>query len=346
MTARGLFTTTLVASTLLAAGWASAQSADEASRGEARKIGYAGVEAFQAGDYATAHDRLETAYRLLRVPSLGLWSARALTKLGKLVDADARYQEVIGLPTSVGDEAIQAQARQDARNERAELARRIPSVLVRIEGAPAGEVAVTIDERPLVGSALGENHLVDPGRHRVEGVRGAVRAIAEVTVAEGERKDAVLRFAPGPVAASGSGAGAEALVSAPAGANTTATDTKRTIGWVAVAAGGAGVAVGIVSALVVRSKKNHLDSVGCGADSQMCPAAESDAVDSYNSWRPIPTIGLIAEAVLGGVGAYLLLTTPAAETTDTAGRSAHRRSTFANVRLGLVPGGALLSGAF
>jgi hypothetical protein len=345
MTARGLFTTTLVASTLLAAGWASAQSADEASRGEARKIGYAGVEAFQAGDYATAHDRLETAYRLLRVPSLGLWSARALTKLGKLVDAEARYQEVIGLPTSVGDEAIQAQARQDARNERAELARRIPSVLVRIEGAPPGEVAVTIDERPLVGSALGENRLVDPGHHRVEGVRGAVRAIAEVTVAEGERKDAVLRFAAGP-AASGSGAGAEALVSAPGGASTTATDTKRTIGWAAVAAGGAGVAVGVVSALVVRSKKNHLDSVGCGADSQMCPAAESDAVDSYNGWRPVPTIGFIAGAVLGGVGAYLLLTTPAAETTDTAGKSAQRQSTFANVRLGVVPGGALLSGAF
>ena len=100
---------------------------------------------------------------MLRVPSLGLWSARALAKLGKLVEAEARYLEVIRLPTSVGDEAIQEQARQDARNERAELARRIPSVLVRIEGAPAAEVAVTIDGAPLTGSAVGESHLRESG---------------------------------------------------------------------------------------------------------------------------------------------------------------------------------------
>jgi len=35
---------------------------EDASRAEARKIGYAGVEAFQAGDFAIARDRLETAY--------------------------------------------------------------------------------------------------------------------------------------------------------------------------------------------------------------------------------------------------------------------------------------------
>lgn len=201
MRVRGVCRLGLVALILFTAHRASAQASSDASRGEARgearKIGYAGVEAFQSGDFATAHDRLETAYQLLRVPSLGLWSARALAKLGKLVEAEARYLEVIRLPTSVGDEAIQEQARQDARIERGALARRIPSILVRVTGAPIGEVAVTIDDAALVGSALGESHLVNPGGHRIEGIRGGARARAEVTVAEGEQKETVLAFAPG-----------------------------------------------------------------------------------------------------------------------------------------------------
>src|SRR4029079_7449233 len=195
MHARGLGILGWVALMLFTVWRAAAQPSDDATRAEARKIGYAGVEAYQAGDFATAHDRLETAFQMLRVPSLGLWSARALTKLGKLVGGEARYLEVIRLPTSVGDEAIQEQARQDARNERAELARRIPSVLLRVEGAPAAEVAVTIDGAPLTGTAIGESHLVNPGRHRIEGVRGSARASADVVAAEGEQKSALLRFA-------------------------------------------------------------------------------------------------------------------------------------------------------
>jgi len=332
----------------LAGAPAAAQSGDDASRAEARKIGYAGVEAYQAGDYATARDRLEAAYQLLKVPSLGLWSARALAKLGKLVEADARYLEVIKLPTSVGDEAIQEQARRDASSERGALARRIPSVLVRVEGAPLGEVAVTVDDEALVGAAPGESHLVNPGRHRIEGIRGSARVRTEVTVAEGEQKEAMLRFVPaGADVAAGSGADA-GLRAQPGAGVSTGGGPMHTVGWVALGAGGAGLAVGVVSAFVVRSKKNHLDGVGCGDGGQMCPASEAGNVDSYNSWRPVPTISLVAGAVLAGAGAYLLLTTPARSDwgggAGTASRS--RSATFANVRLSLVPGGTLLSGEF
>src|SRR5689334_6891943 len=215
MAARGVVYLAFGAAVLLTAGRSVAQPSpsDDPARAEARKIGYAGVEAYQAGDFATARERLETAYQMLRVPSLGLWSARALAKLGKLVEAEARYLEVIRLPTSVGDEAIQQQARQDAGNERTSLARRIPSILVRVEGAPANEVAVTIDDAALVGSALGENHLVNPGRHEVEGIRGTTRTSVAISVAEGEQREAVLRLAAAPQAgAPPSGPGPDAAV--------------------------------------------------------------------------------------------------------------------------------------
>jgi hypothetical protein len=358
MTLRGLSRSLTVALTLftlatstLVTRWAAAQAApptqpnDDASRAEARKIGYAGVEAYQAGDFATARDRLEAAYQLLRVPSLGLWSARALAKLGKLVEADARYLEVIKLPTSIGDEAVQAQARQDAATERGALARRMPSILVRVLDAPIADVAITVDGEALVGSALAGEHLVNPGSHRVEGVRGGIRARADVIVAEGEQKEALLRF--GPALADGAAGVADTRLRAEPG-GPGAGGRMRTVGWATLGAGGAGVAVGIVTALVVRSKKNHLDDVGCGDGGQMCPASETANVDSYNSWRPVPTISLLAGAMLAGAGVYLLATTPSPgdASTGVAPAAARRRSVLGNVRVAFGPGGTAVTGEF
>jgi Tfp pilus assembly protein PilF len=73
---------------------------DDATRASARQLGYAGVEEFQGGQYESARAKLEKAYRVLKAPSLGLWSARALEKLGKLVEASERYLEVTRLSPS------------------------------------------------------------------------------------------------------------------------------------------------------------------------------------------------------------------------------------------------------
>jgi hypothetical protein len=345
MGVRGVCCLVLVALTFLTASPVRAQAGDEASRGEARKIGYAGVEAYQAGDFATARERLETAYQMLRVPSLGLWSARALAKLGKLVEAEARYLEVIQLPTSVGDEAIQEQARRDARNERAALTRRIPTVVVRVEGAPANEVAVTIDDAALLGSALGENHMVNPGPHKVDGTRGTARASVAITVAEGEQREAVLRFAAAPAAAATSG-GTDAGLGVQRPAVSTGPDPRRTIGWVTLGTGGAGLLIGAVSGFLAMSKKSDLDKAGC-ANGSNCPASERSNVDSYNNLRVVSGVGLIAGAALAGVGAYLLLTAPA----DDAGREQltsrpRQRTGIGNLRLAVLPGGTVLSGEF
>ena len=59
------------------------QGSDEAARAAARLLGTSGVEAFQNGQYAAATESLEKAYQVLRAPSLGLWSARALAKDGQ-----------------------------------------------------------------------------------------------------------------------------------------------------------------------------------------------------------------------------------------------------------------------
>src|SRR4051812_29141942 len=100
MAARAALPLLLLAS---AARPAAAQEVDDATRAAARKLGYVGVQAYDAKDYATATDKLEKAFRLYQAPSLGLWSARALVKSGKLVEAQERYLKVTRLPVADGD---------------------------------------------------------------------------------------------------------------------------------------------------------------------------------------------------------------------------------------------------
>src|SRR5688572_30759640 len=95
----------------------AAQPVDDATRAAARDLGMAGVEAYQAGSYPAASEKLDKAYRTLRAPSLGLWSARALAKLGKLIEASERYLEVTRLDVASGDVAVQKQAQIDAAAE-------------------------------------------------------------------------------------------------------------------------------------------------------------------------------------------------------------------------------------
>jgi hypothetical protein len=45
----------------LSVGEVAAAPVDDASRATARKLGYSGVEAYQAGDFAAASDKLERA---------------------------------------------------------------------------------------------------------------------------------------------------------------------------------------------------------------------------------------------------------------------------------------------
>jgi hypothetical protein len=100
---------------------AAAWGQSDATRGAARDLGADGVEDYQAGKYGEASEKLGRAFEILRVPSLGLWSARALAKEGKLVEASERYLDVSRLDATKGDTAVQKQAQAEAASEREAL---------------------------------------------------------------------------------------------------------------------------------------------------------------------------------------------------------------------------------
>jgi hypothetical protein len=304
---------------LLSAPPLSAQSADESTRTAARALGNAGVEAYQANDFATATDKLEKAYGILRAPSLGLWSGRALVKVGKWVEAADRFLEVTSLQVPTGDYAVQKQAQTDAAAELQALKPRIPALLVKVEGAALADCSFTVDGQPVASALLLEGRLVNPGAHVVEARRGGEQARAEVNVAEGERKTAVLSFnaalPPPAVAVAPVASQAPAPPPPPPRDASEPSTAQRTWGWVAVGAGGVGLLVGGVTGFVAIGKKNDLES-NPNCQNDRCAPSESGAIDSYNSLRTVSSVGLFAGGGLAVLGAVLVLTAPSRPSTQ------------------------------
>jgi hypothetical protein len=285
---------------------AFAQSTDEATRTAARALGTSGVEAYQAGDYVMATDRLEKAYGILRVPTLGLWSARALVQTGKWVEALDRYLEVASLQVPEGEYAVQKQAQADAEKDLAALRPRIPVLKVSTEGAALAETEITIDGRVVPSGLAGEGRLVNPGRHAIEGRHAGAAANAEVTVAEGQRETAVLRFG-----AAGAEAPLATTAAEPAADAGSKSDGKvmRTAGFVSLGAGAVGIGIGTVFGIMALGKKSQIDSNPACQDERCAPSQQSK-VDSYNTARTVSSVGFIAGGVLAGLGVVLVVAAP------------------------------------
>jgi hypothetical protein len=296
----------------LLGGTAGAQTVDPATRGAARTLGNDGVKAYQANDYATASEKFEKAYSLLRAPSLGLWSARALAKLGKFVEASERYLEVTRLTVSGGDEAVQKQAQADARTELDALVPRIPSIVIAIEGATPSEVTVNLQGVDVATELVGERRPANPGHVVVIGRRGQEEVRAEADLSEGEQKTLRLAFAP---IRPGAGTAAATQTSAPPASEYKGKpgSTQRLLGWISIGVGGAGLAVGGVFGSMAMGTQSDLDDSGDCVD-QKCEPSQQDNVDKLGTQRTISTVGFIAGGVLAATGIVLVFTAPKGDT--------------------------------
>jgi hypothetical protein len=304
----------LVLGAWLVTATAAAQTGDGgATRVVARKLGTEGVEAFQAGQFALAHDKLDKAYAVLRVPSLGIWSARALVKQGKLIEAMDRYAEVTRLPLGAGDQSIQRQAQIDAQAELEETEKITPSLSVKLAGAEPSAVTLRIDGAEVSTRLIGETIPVNPGPHRVEGTFQGKRSSRDVTLRLSERKELLIDFTEPEAAASAGPSSADAanntaeIATGPDAAPRSA--NLRAAGWVALVGGGAGLAVGGVAGIMALSKRSSLDETPACADDHNCPTQFSGEVDTLNTLRTVSSIGFIAGGVLAATGVTLLLTT-------------------------------------
>jgi hypothetical protein len=296
---------------LLACGRpAFAAETDAATRSTARKVALDGVAALQRGDAEQAMEKLEKAYRLFRVPSIALWSARALAKRGFLVEASERYQEASRLEAQQGEAAVQAQARKDAAAELEELTPRLPILTVSVEGANAGDVKLSLDSAVIPSALAGEERPVNPGEHRIVGVAGDEELSETVTLTEGQRQSVTLRFTKQQTAAAAVAPPPPTHPEQMEAAPKSSRGTRRALSYVALGVGGAGLVVGgVAGALVLRDKKKFDDNENC-RDGE-CLQSEADKVDGFRTLRTVSTVGFIAGGALAATGVVLLLTSRA-----------------------------------
>ncbi|MEY4545034.1 MAG: hypothetical protein RL685_1229 [Pseudomonadota bacterium] len=328
---------------------ASGETQDSSPQGErerARSLGYSGVRAYGAGDYTAAHEQLERAFSLLPVPSLGLWSARTLVQLQRLVDAERRYREVARLRVEPDAPPVQLQAQATVQHELLALLPRIPTLRVRIEGARPEEVVVLLDGVELPAERWTRGEPVDPGLHSLTGTHRGERSTIEITAVESDEREVLLRFAPNVSAAAPSVSVPNLAAAVPGGADATVPSAsmeepssirmQRIAGWIGVGAGVAGLSVSAVSYFVARDQREELEREGV-CSSRGCTAGSK--VDAYNRMRTLNWVSLAAGGVFGAVGLTLLLLEPEPEPTQAASSSAQL-----GVRLGF--GSAELVGSF
>ena len=309
---------------------AGAQSRSVADRANARQLGYDGVEAYERGQYDVAVDKLTKAYGQLPVPSLGLWSARALVKVGKLVEASERYLEVSRMPLNGGDVEVQKKAQADARTELEATQQLTPTLQIEIEGVPAGSVTVKVDGTPYASQLVGESTPLNPGEHVIVGEANGEVVSRSVKLSVKEQGKVKLSFQLSNQPAAPAAPAEARRPGAPAQDDRRASSSiQRTAGWVTLAGGAAGLVVGGITGAIALSRSSTLNAnPGCP---EQCPYALSNDVDSLNTMRHVSTVAFIAGGVVATTGIVLVLTAPAKSSTTAlwlSPTSAGLRGTF------------------
>jgi hypothetical protein len=315
---RRSITSGLVGCVLAVSNQAFAQ--DEATRSAARAAGEAGVQAYQDGSYDDAEAKLHQAFVLLQVPTLGYWHARALAKTGKLVEAAERYEAVTKLEVKAGKAAtVQQQAQADAAKELAELRPRIPRLTLIAKGSTDG-LEVTLDGTAVPNDSLGSERQVNPGAHRVTAKRGERQMQWDITLAEAETASREIDLGatddipvaplppPAPVETAVNQQPGPVAPNVPIDQPADPSKNQRIAGWIVLGMGGVATVAGVVTGLVVISKKNQLDNSG-DCDGTECYPSQRELRESYNSLRIVSGTSLVVGALGLGTGAALLLTT-------------------------------------
>ncbi|WP_438017615.1 tetratricopeptide repeat protein [Sorangium sp. So ce315] len=309
--------TALIALALALAAPARAADVDPATVNAARALAEEGLALYDRGEYEAALDKLGRADELIQAPTIGLYAARCLEQLGRLIEASERYLQVSRMQLDASASDVFKAAVADAEKAYNDLKPRIPKLAVAVRGAPEREVQITIDGKPVPPALVGVSRPVDPGKHVVEGAWAGRVVRQEITLSERNETAVALEFPAAPPKP-------PAIV--PRRAGPAPDTTQRVFGWTAVGAGAAGLIAGGITFGVASALRDDLIGLGC-TERVECPDTPQtrDKLGSYNSVRLVPAPALIVGGVLAAGGVALLLTVPPASssTSKSGGAAAH-----------------------
>jgi hypothetical protein len=273
---------------LLAPALAAAGPPSAADREAARSLADKGADLFDAGQYEASIEYFRKADEKVHAPTFVLAIGQAYAKSGKLIEARAHYQKVVGekLPPSPPASFVGAQA--TARRELDDLSRRIPTLQIVLSGPDAGRAKVAIDgaEVPSIDQPLEQN----PGDHRIEVTTGAGQPVSRsVTLREGAAERVVIELSrPGGEKAGGSKG---SLVPAA----------------IALGVGAAGIGVGAVTGSMALGRVGDIKAACSG---NVCPSRLAGDAGSAGTLADISTATFIVGGVGVAAGVVLLILRP------------------------------------
>jgi hypothetical protein len=300
----------------LAPSAALAQSPEDVAT--ARNLANEGFTALDAKDFAKAADLFKRADSLYHAPTISLGLGRAYAGLGKLMSAQEAFSKAAYTPVPPNAPAGIVQAVAEAQAALAVIAPRVPGVILNIKGPP--EAKVTIDGVDVPAAALGVKRPLDPGTHLVRVIApGYFTGEAKVTLVESKVETVNIEIKPDPnapkVAPPPVNKGGPAEPPPPPAPPPST--LPKTLGFVGLGVGGAGLILGAVTGGLALSKHSALITA-CGADGH-CALSQQDAlsgdVSAYKTMGTLSTAGFIAGGALAATGVILLVTAPKAQKT-------------------------------
>jgi hypothetical protein len=272
-----------------------------------------GYELKEKGKCAEAIPHFIESIRLDPQPKGFLNLADCEEKLGQLSAALSHFVQARDVAKDPAAVRLKSLAEQRIRA----LETKLPKLIVKLGKDAPDDTVVQRDGVELGRVSLNVPLPTDPGKHTVVVRSRNFEKRYELTLAEGETKEIDVSPPAGATTPSVS----TAKVSTPSAppdpttqgaadvrSDTGSTGRQRTLGWVGVGLGVAGVAAGTVFGLRVMQKNEESDSlcsVPCTADEE---ARYRQAVQDAKTARTLSIVGFSAGVVLGTVGAVLLLT--------------------------------------
>jgi hypothetical protein len=276
----------------------------------ARQLLREGVKLRENGALPAAVEKLKGAHALVHTPVTGLELGKTYLLLNQLVEARDVFRDVVRLPEDRETDRTRA-ARAEAQAKAEELANRIPSLVLKLSGAPApGRMTVRVDGEIVPPAALIALRKVNPGKHQVVvEVDGEARARAEVTLAEGETKEAPLALPDLPPPSAPAPPIRPAIAPLP---ERHFWGAQRVAGAVAGGVGLVGIGVGAAFGAVALSKNSQSNAGGHCHDGNQCDGMGFLLRQDARSAGTVSTAFWVAGGVVLAGGIALFLTAPSA----------------------------------
>lgn len=292
---------TLVACALAVSCPARAQTA--ADRETARSLMEQGHDLYDKKDFKEALKRFKAANDIMHVPSTALWTAKAQTQLGLLVEARDTIAAMRRMPEKPNDPKPFKDARSEAVRLDDQLASRVAALTIVLKGAPPGDGAtMTIDDVQVPATAVGLPRSVDAGHHVVAIKSPTAQGQSEVDIKEGEQKqlevnlEAIAPPAPPPPTTEQAPTQPEEP-SAPVRSH-----APTALTWIGIGLAGAGAIAGGITGVMSMQKtstiKNDCSNGKCGPN-------DYATLDSANTLALVSDIGF----GVAGAGAILAVVT-------------------------------------